>query len=127
MKAHLYLAVAFAVLMLAGCSRTQPIHNVTQTLNIHYSDNQLKTAILQAGADREWVMQPVQLGVINGHLAQRGHVADIRITYSASQYQINYVASQNLLAGAGQIHRNYNRWVTNLDRQIQLRLAGQQQ
>ena len=126
MKTRRLLIAILCVSALAGCSRTQPVHNVSETLNIHYSDVQVKNAILQAGADRQWVMQAAQPGVINGHLAQRGHAADIRITYSGSQYQINYVGSQNLLAGSGKIHRNYNRWINNLDNQIQLRLAAQQ-
>jgi len=118
------LATLLCVFALAGCSRTEPVKNIQQTLNVRYSDEQLKTAILDAGRQRQWIMQPQQPGTIVGHLIQRDHSADIRVTYGASHYAITYVNSQNLMAGQGEIHRNYNRWVNNLDKDIQLRLAG---
>lgn len=123
MKQRLFatLLCAFA---LAGCARTEPVKNVNQTLTHNYSDSQLKSAILEAGRARQWMMQPQQPGVINGHITQRDHSADIRITYGANHYAINYVGSSNLLASPGEIHRNYNRWVNNLDKDIQLRLAS---
>ncbi|MCV1468388.1 hypothetical protein MLP13_019910, partial [Escherichia coli] len=31
---------------------------------------------------------------------------------------------QNLQASGGQIHKNYNRWVRNLDKDIQLNLSA---
>ncbi|WP_455818016.1 hypothetical protein [Pseudomonas cerasi] len=118
------LATLLCAFALVGCARTEPVKNINQTLNSHYNDNQLQTAILEAGRARQWLMQPQQPGVINGHITQRGHSADIRITYGANHYSINYVGSSNLMAGAGEIHRNYNRWVINLDNDIQFRLAS---
>ncbi|WP_409309379.1 hypothetical protein [Pectobacterium sp. B1J-3] len=126
MKKQLIFAGLACVLTLAGCARTAPVANVTKPIVAHVTTDQVKTAILQAGLEREWAMTPVSPGVINGHLDQRGHVADIRITYSQTSYSINYVSSKNLKAGNGEIHRNYNRWINNLDREIQLKLASQQ-
>ena len=108
--------------LLTGCARTAPIHNVNQTLTQRYSDNQMKLAIIEAGIGRKWVMTPVSPGVINGRLAQRDFVATIRITYTSQNYRIDYVSSENLKAGQGEIHNNYNRWIANLDQDIQLRL-----
>lgn len=116
------LAIVFA---LAGCARTEPVHNINETVSLQYSNEQLKDAIIQAGLSRQWVMTPAAPGVINGHLSQRGHTADIRVTYSSGSYSINYVSSSNLKARRGQIHKNYNQWVNNLDQDIKLRLASQ--
>ncbi|HEY0211625.1 hypothetical protein [Acerihabitans sp.] len=70
-------------------------------------------------------MTPAQPGIINGRLNPRDHQADIQIVYSATEYKINYIASKNLLAdGRGHIHRNYNNWIKNLDKDIQLNLAA---
>lgn len=124
MKKHCLIVTLLCAFALAGCARTEPVKNINQTLNVNYSDNQLQTAILEAGRARQWVMQPQQPGVINGHITQRDHSADIRITYGANHYSINYVGSNNLMASAGEIHRNYNRWVNNLDKDIQFRLAS---
>ena len=118
------LAALLCAFALAGCARTEPVKNINQTLNTNYSDNQLQTAILDAGRARHWVMQPQQPGVITGKIKQRDHSAEIRITYGANHYAINYAGSNNLMAGPGEIHKNYNRWVNNLDKDIQFRLAS---
>lgn len=125
MHKHYFLALTFAAALLTGCARTAPVHNVEQSLSQRYSDNQMKTAILEAGIGRKWIMTPAAPGVINGRYAQRDFVANIRITYTSQSYSIHYVSSQNLKAQDGKIHANYNRWVNNLDQDIQLRLAAQ--
>jgi hypothetical protein len=119
------VALVVTATLLTGCvSRTAPIAAINQTLSQRYSDSQMKNTIIEAGLSRQWVMTPAGPGVINGRLTQRGHTADIRVIYSAQTYSIQYVGSQNLLAANGQIHRNYHRWVHNLDQDIQLRLAA---
>lgn len=123
-KTRLLTALAM-VFVLAGCARTEPVKNVVEPISAQYNSEQLQSAIIQAGLSRQWVMTPAGPGIIDGHLSQRGHTADIRVTYSPGQYSINYVRSSNLLAQGGQIHRNYNRWIANLDQDIKLRLASQ--
>ncbi|MDE8555452.1 hypothetical protein CRM79_07500 [Pantoea agglomerans] len=122
-KKTIFTLVIVATL-LTGCARTAPIHNVNQSLSQRYSDNQMKMAIIEAGIGRKWVMTPVSPGVINGRLAQRDFVANIRISYTSQNYRIDYVSSENLKAGQGEIHNNYNRWIANLDQDIQLRLSA---
>lgn len=126
MKKTALIASLLCALALTGCARTAPVLNVTKPITASYDSNQVKNAILEAGLAREWVMTPVAPGIIKGHLEQRGHSADIQVNYSTTSYSINYIGSQNLSAGGGKIHRNYNRWVNNLDHDIQLRLASQQ-
>lgn len=126
MKNRYLIAVIVAVASLAGCARTAPINNIDQPVIGHYSDNQMRQAIVEAGITRHWVMTPVAPGVINGRLAQRGHVANIRVDYTPSRYSIYYVSSENLLAADNEIHRNYNNWVTALNQDIQVRLSAQQ-
>ncbi|KIQ50633.1 lipoprotein, partial [Citrobacter rodentium] len=63
-------------------------------------------------------------GVIRARQQSRDHVAEVRITYSATRYDIQYESSLNLLASGGKIHKNYNRWVRNLDKDIQLNLSA---
>ncbi|WP_413736393.1 hypothetical protein ACL2XP_26430 [Sodalis sp. RH21] len=119
------LLCLLCALALAGCARTAPIANVDTPLAIHYPVDRVKTAILQAGMARQWVMTPARPGVINGRLNTREHQADIQITYSATGYSIHYAGSKNLLAdGQGHIHRNYNHWINNLNHDIQIRLAS---
>lgn len=124
MNKNIFFTLVVAAVLLTGCARTAPIHNVNQTLTQRYTDNQMKLAIIEAGIGRKWVMTPVSPGVINGRLAQRDFVATIRITYTSQNYRIDYVSSENLKAGQGEIHNNYNRWIANLDQDIQLRLSA---
>ncbi|MBF5602231.1 hypothetical protein HQI21_26760, partial [Escherichia coli] len=44
-------------------------------------------------------------------------------TYTATYYNIKYDSSLNLQASDGKIHKNYNRWVRNLDKDIQVNLS----
>jgi len=120
------LALLVTAALMSGCApRTAPIQNVSQTVGQNYSDSQMQRAIVEAGAANHWVISPAGPGVMKGQLAERGHTADIRITYTANSYRIDYVSSTNLKAGSGQIHRNYNRWIQNLNQGIQTRLAVQ--
>lgn len=54
----------------------------------------------------------------------RDHRADITIAYDADSYSIRYRDSQNMDYNNGKIHRNYNRWVANLNYDIQRALAA---
>ena len=116
---------AFAIVSaLAGCARTAPIDQVRSTVSAGHSAEQVKTAILKAGHQRDWIMSEARPGVIKGRLQARDHSVEISVPYSATGYAINYESSLNLRAKDGKIHKNYNRWVHNLDHDIQLNLSA---
>ncbi|BEO58428.1 TPA: hypothetical protein ACKQE3_002604 [Serratia marcescens] len=124
MKRVSKLLIAFSVAVaLVGCARTAPVDNVHSTVSAGHSEAQVRNAILKAGAQRQWIMNDVGPGVIKARQQNRNHSAEVRITYSATAYSIDYDSSQNLLASQGKIHKNYNRWVRNLDKDIQVSLA----
>lgn len=118
------MIAATVVGALAGCARTAPIEQVNAIVSAGHTEAQVKDAIIKAGAQRQWIMSDAGHGVIKGKLQNRDHVADIKINYSATSYSIVYVSSINLMAANGKIHRNYNRWVHNLDKDIQVTLAA---
>lgn len=123
-KVFRWIVAAAVVGALAGCARTAPIEQVNTTVSAGHTEAQVKNAIIKAGAQREWIMSDAGPGVIKGHLQNRDHAVDIKINYSATNYSIDYVSSLNLMAANGKIHRNYNRWVHNLDKDIQVTLAA---
>ncbi|KLU17069.1 MULTISPECIES: hypothetical protein [Xenorhabdus] len=124
MKISYKLLISLAcIVSLAGCARNVPILTPQTTIVTKNSLSSVKKAILEAGKNRKWVMTEVSPGVINGSLKNRKHDVQIRINYTAKNYSINYVKSHELREGDGKIHRNYNRWVNNLDRDIQLNLS----
>ncbi|MCF3281496.1 hypothetical protein L1Z99_23930 [Escherichia coli] len=119
-----WFAAIAVVGALAGCARTAPIDQVHSTVSAGHTQEQAKKAILKAGVERKWIMSESGQGIIKARQQSRDHSAEIRINYTASSYDINYENSQNLQASGGQIHKNYNRWVRNLDKDIQLNLSA---
>lgn len=125
MKQFIKWFAAIAVVgALAGCARTAPIDQVHSSVSADHTQEQVKNAILKAGVQRQWIMSEVGPGVIKGRQQTRNHVAEVRITYSATGYDIKYDSSLNLQASGGKIHKNYNRWVHNLDKDIQVNLSA---
>ncbi|WP_345796992.1 hypothetical protein [Castellaniella sp. MT123] len=117
------LAIVVCALGLVACQQTVPLQQ-TQITTIHASSlTVVKDAIIQGGLDRQWIMKQVSPGIIDGKLLTRDHEVQVRITYSTSSYEINYVSSRNMKAANGKIHRKYGQWVRNLDIDIQRRLA----
>jgi len=47
----------------------------------------------------------------------------VDITHDTKQYSINYKDSTDLGASGGQIHKNYNGWIQNLDKGIRTQLS----
>lgn len=124
MKNYTKILTALAVVgALAGCARTAPIDQVYSSVSSGYTQTQVKNAILKAGVQRRWIMNEVSPGVIKARQQSQGHSAEVLITYTATHYDIKYAASQNLKASGGQIHKTYNRWVRNLDKDIQVYLS----
>ncbi|MNG89843.1 hypothetical protein D3C79_487230 [compost metagenome] len=121
----LILTGVFAAVLASGCAGTAPVQNINQTITGNHSEAQVRQAILYAGINRGWIMNPTSESMIDGKIVLRGHSADIHITYSTNSYQIKYVGSSNMDAEEGKIHSNYNRWVANLNKDIQLELARQ--
>lgn len=119
-----WFVAAAVVGALAGCvSRTAPIETVQNNVAPGHTEAQVRTAILKAGLNRQWMMTDGGPGVIKGRQQARDHSANIIVQYSSNSYIIKYDSSVNLMASGGQIHKNYNRWVHNLDKDIQVNLT----
>jgi hypothetical protein len=115
--------------MMVGCNTIAPIYNVSNTTVISpagkpLSSDQVRSAIVRAGAGLGWIVTDVRPGVLNGKLLLRTHVAEVEIPYSPTAYSITYKSSENLGESGGNIHRNYNGWIQNLNRGINAQLAA---
>jgi hypothetical protein len=110
--------------VLAGCARTAKIYNVTgaaipppaagKTLTM----DQVARAIVAAGTRRQWEIEPVRAGELMGTLRLRAHLAVISIRHDTSTFSITFVRGENILHEGDEIHRNYNNWIHNLEREI---------
>jgi len=125
MKTYIKLFAVLAIIgALAGCARTAPIAQINSTVSSGHTQAEVKSAILKAGAQRQWIMSEVKPGVIKARQQSHQHQAEVQITYTATGYNIKYDSSLNLKASGGKIHKTYNRWVRNLDKDIQVSLAS---
>lgn len=126
MRLKQWLAGGLCIVALAGCAaleRTEPVRTPQTIITQRVTTEQVKDAIINAGQGRDWIMSVAGPGVINATQNIRKHSVTVRINYSDKSYSIHYVSSVNLLASEGEIHRSYNHWVNNLDKDIQKRIA----
>ncbi|ALM71484.1 hypothetical protein [Vibrio vulnificus] len=111
-------------LLLVGCGRVQPILEIQDTpVSYDLQSKQVKSAIVLAATKRGWAITEVEPGVLSAKLNLRSHFVEIMIPYDDKYYSILYVKSENLNASDGNIHRNYNRWINNLNVDIQRQFA----
>ncbi len=118
--------LVIACLVISGCSRVQPIYSVSdnalpadvQTMSL----SEISKAIETAAAAREWIVTKREPGLLELTYSVRVHEAVVRVTFDQSSYSIDYVDSVQLRYNGGLIHRNYNRWVANLELDIRTNL-----
>lgn len=121
----LVIAATSLLIILAGC-RANPVFNIENApieMSTKHSSKDIKKAIIRAGASLGWQMKSKKSGHIVGTLFLRKHVAVVDIKYTKKDYSITYKSSQNLNYDGVNIHKNYNSWVQNLNRQIQAQLS----
>ena len=77
-------------------------------------------AIKSALIAREWTIQEEEQDKIEARIFVRSHKAGIVINYNAQRIRIQYVSSDNLDYNKSEnaIHRNYNKWIHFLERDI---------
>ena len=89
----------------------------------------VEEVIVTALQKREWTVQRLSPQLVQAEITVRNQFyAAIDIRYTRNSYAITYRDSRDLGYKDGKIHRNYNRWVSMLDRDIMaaLRSAGVQ-
>ena len=121
--AAVLILAASATASQAACFRCAPIMNVENALvavppNKTVNADDVRAAIVRAGAVLGWQIKEEEPGKLVGTLVLRTHTAVVDIPYSATSYSIIYKSSINLDEGGGQIHKNYNGWISNLKQGI---------
>jgi hypothetical protein len=108
-------------------ARDEPIYDATIRIPATAKMEDIAKAIKSALIAREWTVQREEHGLIEAKLFVRSHTADIRIPFNKDSIYIQYVSSTNLLydekQGIKYIHRNYNKWIRLLERDITNKLA----
>ena len=123
----LIASVALAAVFFGGC-KSRPVADVIgapipvaggKTVSM----DDVTNAIVRAGARSGWQVTPEAAGRLSARYNHLQHSAIVEITHDTKTYNIKYRDSANLKADAGEIHKVYNRWVSNLDRSIRGELA----
>lgn len=116
--------IAALLLGVVACT-SKPVMNIENRTpaSAIKSEDDMRRAILAALHSRQWTVERADPGNVMALINRRSHQAEISIPYSASSYSIHYRDSQNLGYKNGKIHRNYNKWIHNLDRSIQQELS----
>ena len=118
--------ITLALLTAAGCT-SKPVLNTQHDLpaNAQVSEEKMKTVIVNALQKREWTVQRLSPQRVQAEITVRNqYYAAIDITYTRNSYAIIYRDSRELGYKDGKIHRNYNRWVNNLDSDIMASLRS---
>lgn len=125
MRHALVAILIVSALVLVGCQRTFPVHNVPETqvyIPAEGDADAVREAIVAGARAKGWRVSEESPGHIVGTIAVRTHTAAVDIFYAATSYSIQYKNSSNLMYDGERIHRNYNRWIILLDQQIQANL-----
>lgn len=128
MRIQFKLAAVLMAVAVAGCNSV-PILNVDQAAITNASGKplsreQVRGAIVRAGAALGWQMKDEGANKLVGSLQLRTHSAVVEIPYSANNYSIKYRSSTNLDEQGGNIHKNYNGWIQNLTRGVNAQLSA---
>jgi hypothetical protein len=128
MTKFMSIVAAFAMLAATGCNTLQPVYEVVDSPidsgGKPMTMDSVQKAIQRAGVGLGWQIKPVKPGQLTGQLDLRTHKALVDITHNTKVYSIKYRDSTDLGAKDGQIHRNYNAWVQNLDKAIRAQLLA---
>ncbi|TFF04983.1 hypothetical protein EXW72_21555 [Pseudomonas sp. BCA14] len=118
--------ITLALLTTAGCT-SKPVLNTQHDLpaSTQVSEEQVKQVIINALQKREWMVQRLSPQLVQAEITVRNQFhAEIDVRYTRNSYAITYRDSRDLGYKDGKIHRNYNRWVSMLDRDILAGLRG---
>lgn len=123
-KTALILGLALAI---SGCRGATPVYNVeSEPLSVvrPATLQEVETAIRRAAARIGWTVKRLGPRKLEGRVVVRRHVALVDITYTTKEFSITYKDSQNLKYTGTTIHKNYNNWVLNLARAINVEISG---
>ena len=121
-----FMALAMFLVGIAACARHEPVYTVenhpipqvAQKLTLP----EIEKAIMLAGTQRNWRFEQVKPGQLKGRFFDGKHEALVDVSYSQTAYSIGLNSTMNLKQTDSTIHGTYNRWIRNLERDIEDRL-----
>ena len=118
------LSAVLVLVATAAHARTEIVNIDNAAIPAGLDMDAVTAAITTGVIDRRWTPTVVGPGHVEAQLHVRSHVAIVDITFNEAAYSITYKDSHNLDYKKGRIHRNYNRWVANLNQMLQRKLVA---
>lgn len=130
---HALTAAAVASIMALtapafGASSPVPMEEIpTQSISSDVPLARIQKSIVAAAMQNNWTIVKNDLGHLQLRYSRGTWWVLVNVDYSEKNYTISYADSVNLgygtKDGATVIHRNYNRWVRNLNKNIKTMLS----
>ena len=133
-----------ALVGIAGCTGRQPLNDNSPVVTSKGtpSEDEVRKALVTAASVTHWAATPLSSGWIVAERRTDGHSATVNIYYSAQHYSIALADTTmvdrpqaagwsagsppggNVRPSSRTVHRTYNVWVQELDRQIRAQLLA---
>ena len=117
--AFLTMLLTICALSTTACSTKKQILSVHTELTLSYETTDVKAAIVEALATRNWVITNENGNEIQAKFViKENQFIAVKISYTDRYYNINYLDSQNMKYNGSKIHKTYNKEVKALDKVI---------
>ena len=117
--AFLTMLLTICALSTTACSTKKQILSVHTELTLSYETTDVKAAIVEALATRNWVITNENGNEIQAKFViKENQFIAVKISYTDRYYNINYLDSQNMKYNGSKIHKTYNKQVKALDKVI---------
>lgn len=126
MKKFKYILVTLLIGFSSFSFAAKPEPVLNQPIHEPMANQQLIKKITQAGLVRGWQVEKESTNKLIAKIHVRSHYVAVNITLNKDSYDITYHDSENMKYNADKdtIHRKYNGWVANLNRDIQKELLS---
>lgn len=117
--AFLTMLLTICALSTTACSTKKQILSVHTELTLSYETTDVKAAIVEALATRNWVITNENGNEIQAKFViKENQFIAVKISYTDRYYNINYLDSQDMKYNGSKIHKTYNKQVKALDKVI---------
>lgn len=120
-----FLMIVSSALVFAG--GREPIREGEVSYDTHLNMDKVTGVVKKAFIQRGWRIRENESSYILARLEQRGFTVDVKATWTNGLIHLTYVDSTKLdyaeKKGQKLIHRNYNKWITYLERDITVFLS----
>ena len=116
--------ILLLLVVISSCRRSFPILELkneplpTLVDDSTHTKEEVRTAIFKGCRRSGWVAQPKGEGLIEASIVVRENKARVEIRYNETTISILHNDSYNLRYADGTVHPIYNRWITDLYRDI---------